>query len=180
MVLTDFVKWNTGSFPSSPYSGRPLVSSPGGIRLQDYHWSGGMYSPEFITYDKWGHSEPRNVYGFDNNKPMLPPQSYANKIDNHPVLLTNYELIDYPVDTVEKRTPVKYNPIIKEKFETAATKPASVWRMLLIQFCLFLIIYMIDKMLGDKISSLHILIKGGVIASAIVMLILLSIIKPSA
>ena len=57
---------------------RVINSSPGGVSLKDFHWSGGMYSPKFErTNEKLLEAEPYE-YGLENSKeivrtPYFPP-----------------------------------------------------------------------------------------------------------
>ncbi len=66
-----------------------IRSSPGGQFLQDYHWSGGFYSPEFTSYDRFEPPNfcPKHVYGPKMNT-VFPSDEYGS-LEIHPQPIEN-------------------------------------------------------------------------------------------
>jgi hypothetical protein len=121
------------------------TSSPGGIALQDYHWSGGFYSPNFLSYDKWGQSLPEDLYGFNStNSEMVPQRVYEDQIQQFPIQANNYELLN--------TTSV---PLVYERFESPNPDRKPVLFFILFSIAL----YLFDKTFENYFRNLNIYIK---------------------
>jgi hypothetical protein len=139
-------------------------SSPGGIALQDYHWSGGIYSPQFVSYDNWGQSLPQDLHGFNtSDSEMIPSRSYQNQIQQFPIPARNYELLETTPITSHESFPTFELSKRQENFDKNWRYQGIVMLVLLI-----LMIYFFDKTFGKNIAESNIWFK-------ISILILLSI-----
>jgi hypothetical protein len=154
------------------------TSSPGGIALQDYHWSGGFYSPKFLSYDKWGQSLPHDLYGFNSTvSEMVPPSTYNNNLQQFPISIRNYELLKtaypYPIQTptepiienvVKRDHPKKdysrveappkvtaiRHPQLSERFEDAESNKKSF----IVTILFFLVFYIFEKTLDVYVKDI--------------------------
>lgn len=138
-------------------------SSPGGIALQDYHWSGGFYSPNFLYYDKWGQSLPRDLYGFNGSvSEMIPKRAYDDKLTQHQILVKNYELLNSTpvprkthVDTHKIHKIPKKTQNLYEKYDSGSDPLKSI--LLFVLF--FFAVYLFDKTFEEYIRETNIYIK---------------------
>lgn len=148
-------------------------ASPGGMALEDYHWSGGFYSPQFVSYDKWGQSLPEDLYGFKASvSEMIPSRVYGlmsptSQINQYPIQVKNYELLETTsVPDIIIPEPIKLQPKYmgktKELFGT--TKSLDSVDVLIVVFLIILILYFFDKMFGTAISELNTWVKITIIA----------------
>lgn len=131
------------------------TSSPGGIALQDYHWSGGFYSPNFLSYDKWGQSLPRDLYGFNSTESeMIPQKTYSEKIQQFPIPIRNYELLSTEVPEIHLPPPQPTTYHSYERFQDPDRK-----RGLILFILFFLALYIFDKTFDVYIKEINIYIK---------------------
>jgi hypothetical protein len=129
------------------------TSSPGGIALQDYHWSGGFYSPQFLSYDKWGQSEPHELYGFNSNiSEMIPEHTYTNQVQQYPIEVKNYDLLETIPKDLILASPVrldphklKASPSPPVKLEKFCFKDMNSKKTIIFLILILLIIYVLDK-----------------------------------
>jgi len=138
-----------------------MQSSPGGMALQDYHWSGGFYSPQFVSYDKWGQSLPSDLYGFNaTDSEMIPSRIYQNHIQQFPIPVKNYELLETtPLTNIPEAFPIfsQKRPPLTEYFSNTSRYQGVIAIILLI-----LMIYLFDKTFGKRIEESNIWVKIGI------------------
>jgi hypothetical protein len=175
--------------------------SPGGLVLQDYHWSGGLYSNKFQRSDKWGFSEPQQVYG-----PPEPPAGpslivYPSELTHsYPQPFTNTQLLQTPpnveadihqypfsVNQAPQRQPLQPSNI--EKFTDPAINVASMASKLLtsnnanatlplstviiIQVLVYLLFLVFHMAFSTPISQLPIWIKIAILIVILSLIIYL-------
>jgi hypothetical protein len=151
------------------------TSSPGGIALQDYHWSGGFYSPNFLSYDKWGQSLPHDLYGFNGTvSEMIPKRNYENKLQQFPIPIRNYELLDTmfpPIETKNEEVQpqqLQLQPRPIERIETKSLPllplyekftPSGNEKTVLIIVLTAFLIYLFDKTFDSHIRGMNLWLK---------------------
>jgi len=152
-----------------------IRSSPGGQVLQDYHWSGGLYSNQFNAYDKWGRPDT-HLYGTPSNytQPIQnwTPLQQIGQVDN----ITNYELLSTPAHT---EAPISSYPFDTTKLGAHGFKEMFTLNnnqnIILSVFLMLIFIYLLDKTLGNKIFELNIYIKIIILVIIFILLIVLCI-----
>lgn len=193
MALTEYVKWGPDGMPigramnplASPAPDiNPIVQrpgemrySPGGTVAQDYHWSGGMYSPQFMSYDKWGDSNPSQVYGYDVSKQEMPiyaepPQSFQTPITNLELL---QEIDEMSTASPSITTPISTTPIVvpskrhkRERYNES--QPPSMCQIVIVQSLLLVFLYIMHRQFGYLLEGMSHII--GLFICAIIILIL--------
>lgn len=158
------------------------TSSPGGRSLQEYHWSGGFYSPKFLSYDKWGQSLPNDLYGFNStNSEMIPKNTYYNKIQQYPIPVKNYELLNTVFPRERQLPSLKVNskdaPSVIEDhiYPTSIANNQKINmiepfrstnsnKALLLTAIFLLVLYLFDKTFEDYIRKINIWLKITLIA----------------
>lgn len=143
-----------------------IRSSPGGQVLQDYHWSGGMYSHAFESTDKFqpqiNRSDLYNIYGHDfNDKSLGFEKTYNNQQQNFPIEM--------------KPTIKKYAaPIGKnyEKFVIESSQKNIAGYISMVIVLTFVFLYLFDKTFGGYVNSLDSWIKVLLMIFILVVLLL--------
>ena len=129
------------------------LSSPGGTPLEETHWSGGMYSPQFERIDKY--AQPNNTpppYGPE--KIDLNDYEYEESEQNFPIYTKNY---GPTIDLAKKMSS------IKEYFNQ---DECSILRL----FLIFLLFYLFVISFGDFLKNLS---RKSVIIIIVVILFVL-------
>jgi hypothetical protein len=131
-----------------------------GMIPPDKHWSGDIYSPEFISYDKWGFSKPTHLYGAAEEK--MAPRNTARS-QEFPIQVKNYELLK---PGIQARNEMNNSQDQKmEKFEMS--KENYDWVIVLV---LLFLVYMFDKAFGNHMQNLSFYYKLGIIGILVVIL----------
>lgn len=139
-----------------------IRSSPGGLALQDYHWSGGIYSNNFANPNRFA-DKNKHFYGpFEGtlipDVPDVPDSHRGDYVHDYTNLKT-----DFPTKVT--------NPIFKEEFTAPSGNVIYIFSFILFLLGLFLI-YMLDKTFGVEISKLSLTSKFIILFVTVVLFII--------
>lgn len=133
-------------------------SSPG---MRDLYQSDGLYSPQFISYDKWGNSEPWHLYGPPRTD-MLPEK--IQSITQTPILIKNYEILrdleeDGPAEGIETFQPLTTKIEKLEPNVDGKTRIIDAYQFALLHIIFIVMMFVFDKSFGKYIEETSLWIK---------------------